>query len=115
MLARVTLKPVAYYGTEIPVGDRVVLLAGSANRDHRAFADPDVYDLDRSLDAGIASLGVGRHFCMGASLARMEARIVLEELVRRVASYEIDPAGTHRVHSVNVRGFATLPTSLTLR
>lgn len=115
MLARVTLKPVEYYGTEIPVGDRVLLLAGSANRDPRVFGDPDVFDLDRSLDAGIASFGVGRHFCMGASLARLEARVVLEELVKRVASYEIDPSGTHRVHSVNVRGFASLPTALELR
>ncbi|NLD76049.1 MAG: cytochrome P450 [Acidimicrobiales bacterium] len=115
MLARVTLKPVELHGVEIPEGDRVLLLAGSANRDHRAFADPDVYDLDRNLDAGIASFGVGRHFCMGASLARLEARIVLEELVKRVASYEIDPDGTSRVHSVNVRGFDTLPTALVLR
>jgi cytochrome P450 len=115
MLARVTLKPVEYYGTPIPVGDRVLLLAGSANRDPRAFTEPDRYDLDRSLDAGIASFGVGRHFCMGASLARLEARIVLEELVKRVSSYEVDPEGTHRVHSVNVRGFATLPTALVLR
>ena len=115
MLARVTLKPVELHGGEIPVGDRVLLLAGSANRDPRAFTDPDVYDLDRNLDAGIASFGVGRHFCMGASLARLEARVVLEELVKRVGSYEIDEAGTQRVHSVNVRGFATLPTALELR
>ena len=115
MLARVTRAPVTLHGLEIPVGDRVLLLAGSANRDHRAFDDPDTYDLDRSLDAGIASFGVGRHFCMGASLARLEARVVLEELVRRVSDYEIDPVGTSRVHSVNVRGFATLPTSPTVR
>ena len=79
-------------------------------------ADPDRYDLDRDRESvGIASFGVGRHFCLGASLARMEARIVLEELVRRVSDYEIDPAGTRRVHSMNVRGFETLPTSVTVR
>lgn len=115
MLARVTIRPVSFYGTEIPVGDRILLLAGSANRDHRAFADPDVFDLDRNLDAGIASFGVGRHFCMGASLARLEARVVLEELVKRVSAYEIDPDGASRVHSVNVRGFATLPTQVKVR
>ena len=94
----------------------MLLLAGSANRDERAFADPDRYDLDRDRESvGIASFGVGRHFCLGASLARLEARVVLEELVKRVADYEIDPAGTRRVHSVNVRGFETLPTSVTLR
>jgi cytochrome P450 len=58
---------------------------------------------------------VGRHFCLGASLARLEARVVLEELVDRVAAYDIDEAGARRVHSVNVRGFATLPTTVELR
>jgi cytochrome P450 len=115
MLARVTTTDVELHGITIPKGDRVLLLAGSANRDPRAFADPDRFDLDRNLDAGIASFGVGRHFCMGASLARLEARVVLEELRDRVRSYAIDEAGTSRVHSVNVRGFATLPTSVEVR
>src|SRR3954454_15412891 len=116
MLARVTTDDLQLYGQVIPKGDRVLLLAGSANRDDRAFADPDRYDLDRDRETvGIASFGVGRHFCLGASLARMEARIVLEELVKRVSDYEIDPSGTRRVHSVNVRGFETLPTTPVLR
>ena len=110
MLARVTTTDVTLHGTTIPAGDRVLLLAGSANRDHRRFPDPDRFDLDRDT-TGIASFGVGRHFCMGASLARLETRVVLEELVKRVGSYEIDAEGAKRVHSVNVRGFATLPTT----
>ena len=52
---------------------------------------------------------------MGAPLARMEARVALAELAARVRSYEIDPTGTARVHSINVRGFAALPTTVTLR
>lgn len=115
LLARVTTCDVELHGVTIPARDRVVLLAGSANRDPRAFPDPDVFDLDRDRDAGIASFGVGRHFCMGASLARLEARVVLEELVRRVHRYDIDEAGSSRVHSVNVRGFATLPTTVEMR
>ncbi|MCB0978560.1 MAG: cytochrome P450 [Acidimicrobiales bacterium] len=116
MLARVTTTDVTLHGTTIPKGDRVLLLAGSANRDDRVFADPDRFDLDRDLaSVGIASFGIGRHYCMGASLARLEARVVLEELLDRVSSYEIDEAGTSRVHSVNVRGFATLPTTVTPR
>ena len=116
MLARVTLEDCEFYGQTIPKGDRVLLLAGSANRDERAFADPDRYDLNRDRESvGVASFGVGRHFCLGASLARMEARIVLEELVKRVSDYEVDPAGTRRVHSVNVRGFETLPTIVKAR
>lgn len=114
MLARVTTTDVELHGTTIPAGDRVLLLAGSANRDPRMFPDPDRYDLGRDTN-GIASFGVGRHFCLGASLARLEARVVLEELVARVARYEIDEAGARRVHSVNVRGFETLPTTVEVR
>jgi cytochrome P450 len=116
LLARVTTCDVELHGQVVPKGDRVVLLAGSANRDERAFADPDRFDLDRDREqAGIASFGVGRHFCMGASLARLESRVVLEELVRSVRSYDIDEPGARRVHSVNVRGFDTLPTTVETR
>jgi cytochrome P450 len=117
MLARVTTEAVELHGEVIPAGDRVVLIAGSANRDERVFADPDRYDLDRPERElqQIASFGFGRHFCLGASLARLEARVCLEELVARVADYDIDPEGIRRVHSVNVRGFAALPTTVELR
>jgi cytochrome P450 len=116
LLARVTTCDVELHGQVVPKGDRVVLLAGSANRDERAFAQPDRFDLDRDREqSGIASFGVGRHFCMGASLARLESRVVLEELVRAVRTYEIDEAGSRRVHSVNVRGFDTLPTTVEIR
>lgn len=117
MLARITTEDVELHGTVIPAGERVVLIAGSANRDERVFPHADVYDLDRPERElqQIASFGFGRHFCLGASLARLEARVCLEELVARVADYDIDPTGIKRVHSVNVRGFATLPTTVRLR
>lgn len=116
MLARVTTQDIDLHGVTIPSGGRVLLLVGAANRDERAFPDPERFDIDRDLGSvGVASFGYGRHFCMGASLARMETRIVLEELLSRIAAYDIDEAGASRVHSVNVRGFATLPTSVTMR
>ena len=116
MLARVTTADVELYDQVIPAGDRVVLLAGSANRDPRVFADADRYDLDRAEPLPqLASFGFGRHFCMGASLARLEARVALEELVRAFSTYEIEPSGIERVHSVNVRGFAAVPTTLVVR
>jgi cytochrome P450 len=117
MLARTTTEPVEMHGTVIPAGKRVVLVVGSANRDERVFEHADVYDLDRpdrELQQ-IASFGFGRHFCLGASLARLEARVCLQELVARVRDYDIDPAGIRRVHSVNVRGFAALPTTVVPR
>ena len=117
MLARTTTTDVHRHGEVIPVGARVVLVVGSANRDERVFDSPDRFDLDRpdSERQQIASFGFGRHFCLGASLARLEARVCLEELVARVASYEVDVDAARRVHSVNVRGFAALPTTVTRR
>ncbi len=114
MLLRVTRTPVAVRGVDIEAGRRVLLLIGSANRDEDVFADPDRYDLDRNTQS-LISFGGGRHFCMGAALARLEARIALDELVRRVGSYSIDEAGLVRVHSINVRGLAVLPTTVVPR
>ena len=116
MLARIATQDIELYDRVIPAGDRVVLLAGSANRDPRVFADADRYDLDRTEPLPqLASFGFGRHFCLGASLARLEARVALEELVAAFGSYDIDPSGLARVHSVNVRGFAAMPTSVVPR
>ncbi len=114
MLLRVTRQPVHLHGTTVAEGERVLLLVGSANRDERVFPEPDRYDLDRDTKA-LVSFGSGRHFCMGAPLARLEARIALGELVSRVATYDVDPAGVERVHSINVRGLSGLPTTVTRR
>ncbi len=114
MLLRVTRTPIELHGTLIPEGDRVLLLVGSANRDESVFPDAERYDLDRDTSR-LVSFGSGRHFCMGAPLARLEARVALTELVGRVATYDVDPAGIERVHSINVRGLAALPTTVTLR
>ena len=107
-LARVMAADLELHGQKLHEGERVVLLVGSANRDERVFADPERYDLARDTSASLA-FGQGVHFCLGASLARLEGRVALEELWKRIPDYEIDPAGLVRVHSVNVRGFAALP------
>jgi hypothetical protein len=114
MLARTTTNDIVLHGERIPAGERVLLLIGSANRDERVFPAPAQYDLDR--DTGdMVSFGFGRHFCLGASLARLEARVALSELVDHVATYEVDSERMKRFHSVNVRGFASLPTTVTVR
>src|SRR5205823_1936953 len=107
-------KDTEFYGQNVPAGERNVLLVGSANHDSRAYPDPDVYDLDRDTTA-LISFGGGRHFCLGANLARLEARVALTEFVTKVGSYEVDQARAVRVHSVNVRGFAALPTAVSPR
>jgi cytochrome P450 len=107
-LVRSLAEDVELYGEKLRAGQRVVLLIGSANRDERAFEDPDRFDIQRNTSASL-SFGHGTHFCMGAALARLEARIALEEVQRRIPNFEIDPSGIVRVHSINVRGFAALP------
>jgi cytochrome P450 len=114
MLLRVTTGKVELLGTALPDSSRVLLLVGSANRDERVFPEPDRYDLDRDTSK-LVSFGSGRHFCLGAALARLEARVGLAELVRRVADYDVDDTAAERVHSINVRGFASLPTAVTAR
>jgi hypothetical protein len=114
MLLRVTTGDVELRGTVLPDGQRVLLLVGSANRDPRVFPQPDRYDLDRDTSK-LVSFGSGRHFCLGAALARLEGRVGLEELLKRIDDYDIDADGAERVHSINVRGFARLPTTVSVR
>jgi cytochrome P450 len=115
VVARMAAKDLDLHGVRIPAGAQVLLLPGSANRDDRVFPGPDDYDLGRDTSK-LISFGSGRHFCLGAPLGRLEAKVVLELLVARVRpDYEIDPDGIGRVHSVNVRGFASLPTTVTPR
>jgi hypothetical protein len=108
MLARTLTCDVELHGEWMREGDKVALLIGAANRDERAFRNPDSYDVTRDCKQSL-SFGYGTHFCLGASLARLEARVSLEEVMARFADYEIDPAGLVRVHSSNVRGFSAMP------
>jgi cytochrome P450 len=114
VIARTVAEDFAAHGQTVPAGGQLLLLIGSANRDPAAFPAPDHFDLDRDTSA-LISFGSGRHYCLGANLARLEAQIALAEFTRLVAEYEIDDGQTQRVHSVNVRGFATLPMRVQVR
>ncbi|MFA6298886.1 MAG: cytochrome P450 [Nocardioides sp.] len=117
LLARYLLRDVEMHGRVAPKGSKLLLCLGSANRDERVFSRPDEYDIFRDKDelAQILSFGGGRHFCLGANLARLEARIALTTLVQRVRSVEVDHDRCDRVHSLNVRGFASVPMRAELR
>lgn len=115
ILARTVAGGLTLYDTTIPDGDVVLLLPGSAHRDERAFENPDDYLIGRDIGAKLQSFGSGAHFCLGAHLARMEARVALEELFKRIRGYEVDEANSVRVHSSNVRGFAHLPITVKAR
>ncbi|OMC50498.1 cytochrome [Mycolicibacterium fortuitum] len=109
ILARLVTEDLTFYDTTVPAGDVLVLLIGSANRDERVFENPDDYRIDREIGPKLVSFGSGAHFCLGAHLARMEARVALTELFKRIRGYEVDEANAVRVHSSSVRGFAHLP------
>jgi cytochrome P450 len=107
-LMRLTMEDVEIRGTTIPAGEHVLLLVGSANRDPEVFARPDDFEIARDT-TDMLSFGRGTHFCMGAALARLEARVAFEEWWKRFPDYEVQVDSMRRVHSVNVRGFSSLP------
>ncbi|XRQ10418.1 cytochrome P450 [Actinomadura welshii] len=111
---RTLTEDVELHGTRLPAGGRVMLLPGAANRDPRVFDRPEEYDLDRDT-AEMVGFGSGPHFCLGSALARLEARVVLEEMVERVAGFDLDPSAGARRRSIYIRGFASLPMTVTAR
>ena len=90
-MRRTALVDSELHGETIKAGDELLLLYGSANRDERVFDDPDRYDVTRPGNHHV-SFGFGTHFCLGASLARLELRVLFEELVRRFPNWKlVDP------------------------
>ncbi len=102
---RWVLKDVELHGTKIPAGSKVLLLTGSAGRDADAFSDADAFDIHRDIKKHV-TFGYGIHFCLGASLARTEGRIALEETLKRLRNWEIVDGKTVRQHTSTVRGYS---------
>lgn len=117
MLARYVVEDTEVAGVRIPGGSKALVLLGSANRDERVFGDPTRFNVHREKTelSQILSFGTGRHFCLGANLARLEAKVVLNELVRQVGDFRVHADRAVRVHSTSVRGFASLPVTFTPR
>lgn len=107
-LSRTITRPTVVHDQAIAAGDVVLLLYGSANRDDRVFPEADKFDIYRSTERQLA-LGHGVHFCLGASLARLEARVALTALVTRHRDWEVDLGAAERLQSGPIRGFASLP------
>src|SRR5205823_5491368 len=84
---RATRQTVKMHGAVIPCGKRVLVMIGAANRDPQQFYDPERFDIGRTPNPHLA-FGQGIHFCIGAHLARLEARVALEEFLANVASFE---------------------------
>ena len=105
---RTLTRDVHLHGQSMPEGARVILLTGSACRDEREYENADRFDIDRKIPIALG-FGHGAHKCLGASLARLESRISLEELHARIPEYEVDEEHLERVHMSNVHGFAGVP------
>jgi cytochrome P450 len=93
---RRTTQAVQIGGVPVPAGANLLLLLGSANRDPAVFADPERFDIHRQNAREHLSFGHGAHYCLGAPLARLEARVVLEELSARLPSLRLVPGQTLR-------------------
>jgi cytochrome P450 len=106
-LTRTTTADVLLHETQMPAGSRVVLVFAAANRDERKFADADVLDLGREKNPHLA-FGQGIHFCIGATLARLEARIAFTAFFQRVPRYRLS-GRLERMFTGAERGFSCLP------
>ena len=86
---RVLTKDTELGGTKLTKGSRIVIVFSSANRDERLFDDPDAFDPDRENLRENLAFGKGIHFCLGANLSRLEGRVALEELSKRIESFTL--------------------------
>jgi cytochrome P450 len=112
-MARALTRDVELHGCTMEAGRKVLLLFGAANRDERFWGPTvDTFDLGRDTTGHLA-FGHGIHFCLGAAIARLEARVALEELLWRLPDYHVIERGVERVHSGNVRGYSRLPLEFT--
>jgi cytochrome P450 len=108
---RTVTRDVELHGDTVPAGSAVMLLRGAANRDHRAFPpDGDRFDIHREIGHHM-TFGYGIHFCLGAALARVEGRVVLDEVLTRFPEWEVD-ADNAELDSSVVRGWKTLPVAI---
>ena len=105
---RVTTRDVTIHGTTIPAGARVALVTGAACRDPREFEAPDRLDVRREPERSLY-FGYGQHVCIGKSLARLEARVAIEEISARWPEWRVDEAGLTRTYQAHVRGFQNVP------
>ena len=105
--ARYVAHDAEHYGHVVPKGSFILLLNGSANRDEHRFTDPDRFDIHRK--GSHLSFGQGLHFCLGSALARMEARVAFEEVLKRWPEWDVDYTNAERAHTSSVRGWARLP------
>jgi len=111
--SRTVVRDTELEGQQLRPGDRVLLCFGSANRDHTQFPDPDTFIPDRFPNRHVA-FGLGKHRCIGSTLARHQFAIMLEQVLRRMPDYVIDRERTERYPSIGiVNGYIMMPARFT--
>jgi cytochrome P450 len=106
--ARSVTRDVEWYGETVPQHSKIALLTGSAGRDERQYPDADRFDVTRRFDRHV-TFGYGIHFCLGANLARLEGRVVIEETLARFPDWQVDEQDVELVRTSTVRGPVHVP------
>jgi cytochrome P450 len=108
IIARYVARDVELYGQTVPEGSAILFLVGAANRDERRFPDGDRFDIHRPAGSRLA-FGYGIHYCLGAALARLEGQIVVEEVLKRFPTWDVDLDNARMASTSTVRGWESLP------
>jgi cytochrome P450 len=108
LLGRTVRQEIALHGQTLRPGQAVLFLYAAACRDPREFEAPDRFDVTR-VQRRILSFGTGVHFCLGQHLARLEGRILLEEILAAIPEFEVDDAGLRRIDGEFLQGFRAMP------
>ena len=103
-LARTTTRDVQIRGVSIPKDHQVLMLFASGNRDDQRFEDAERLDVTRRATRAHLGFGYGIHYCLGNAVARLEARVALEELLARLGEWELDETSVERTQLVPGRG-----------
>jgi cytochrome P450 len=110
-IARYVTTDVELHGQTVPEGSAMMLIVASANRDERRWPDGERFDIHRPISQHL-TFGIGTHYCLGAALARLEAKIALEEFLQRFPRWEVDWDNTALASTSTMRGWETLPISV---
>ncbi|TDC97936.1 cytochrome P450 [Actinomadura sp. 7K507] len=107
-IARYVTKDTTLHGQTVPEGSAIIFIVAAANRDDRLYTDPDRFDIHRKMSQQL-TFGLGPHYCLGAALARLEARVATEEVLKRFPEWDVDWDNTKLAQTSTVRGWETLP------
>lgn len=112
-IGRKSTRDLTLHGVEVPAHSNFLLLMGSANRDERAYPDPDTFNIDRPMDPLPMTFGGGPHMCIGVHLARLEGQLAFEAIRQQWPKFEVDEAGLRRARGFHVFGWSNVPVSVT--